>query len=67
MYPNPVIDRMFVLFAQPSAVKVYDAVGREVYSDSVQRNSFEVSTVNWSSGVYTIKQMENGECVKVIK
>lgn len=67
VYPNPVTDRMFVLFAQPSAVKVYDAMGREVYSDSVQRNSFEVSTENWSSGIYTIKQIENGECVKVIK
>jgi hypothetical protein len=67
VYPNPLTDRMFVRFSQPNAVVVYDAMGREVYTDSVQRSSFEIFTENWSSGIYMIKHLESGECLKVIK
>jgi hypothetical protein len=67
VYPNPIIDRMFVRFNQPSAVVVYDAMGRVVYSDHVQRTAFAIETENWTSGMYTIKHTASGKCVKVIK
>lgn len=51
-------------------LKVYDAVGREVYSTNAESNDVQIEMNNWAAGTYILKVYSAGENIhtnKVIK
>jgi len=73
VYPNPVTNQLTIQIAGQASnngVKIFDMVGRIVYSGFISQNKTIVSTSDFSSGVYFVQVLSaNGdkEIVKVIK
>lgn len=56
VYPNPVTDTLHLLFPENeeiTGIKIYDAVGREVYNEQQVKNAVDVS--NFAKGTYLLK------------
>ena len=75
LHPNPSTSLTTLTIENPSAeqasVRVYDLVGREVYSQdmrdvSASNNTLEISTNGWNTGIYIVKVI-HGEVEKSIK
>ena len=75
LHPNPSTSLTTLTIENPSAeqasVRVYDLVGREVYSQnmkdvSASNNKLEISTDGWNTGIYIVKVI-HGEVEKSIK
>jgi hypothetical protein len=62
VFPNPVKDELTVQslkFKEGSILKVYDMLGKEIYSQSVTSLNFKLQTSNWHSGIYLL-QLQTG-------
>ena len=75
LHPNPSTSLTTLTIENPSAeqasVRVYDLVGREVYSQDMRdvsesNNTLEISTNGWNTGIYIVKVI-HGEVEKSIK
>lgn len=75
LHPNPSTSLTTLTIQNPSSeqasVRVYDLVGREVYSQdmkdvSASNNKVEISTDGWQTGLYIVKVI-HGEVEKSIK
>ncbi len=59
IYPNPAHE-WFTVFSSQSSVqssplmKIYDAVGREVYAGKINTTIFKIQALNWQNGIYTV-------------
>ena len=58
VFPNPAKDRLFVRFAEPVSedvsVRMYDMMGRLVYSSTSSDQVLSISTEAFSNGIYTL-------------
>jgi hypothetical protein len=56
VFPNPAKDRINVRFAEAgeASVRLYDMMGRLVYSNASNTQAFVISTQDLSQGVYTL-------------
>jgi len=59
IFPNPALDRVFLQFSNVSdnyKVKIVDALGRTVYTNSNigKQQQVEISTSQWAAGMYTV-------------
>jgi alpha-tubulin suppressor-like RCC1 family protein len=69
-YPNPVTDILNISFEQGiSFVSIYNLVGQEVFSKSINANETTIDVSNLSAGTYLVKvQVDNeAKTIKVIK
>lgn len=75
LQPNPSTSLTTLTIENPSAekasVRVYDLIGREVYSQDMRdvsesNNKLEISTDGWNTGIYIVKVI-HGEVEKSIK
>ena len=63
VYPNPAKDRINVRFAEAGEVfvRLYDMMGRLVYSKSTSEQEMLIPTQNFSKGIYTLLVNANGQ------
>ena len=75
LHPNPSTSLTTLTIENPSAeqasVRVYDLVGREIYTEDMRdvsesNNKLEISTDGWQTGIYIVKVI-HGELEKSIK
>ncbi len=66
IYPNPVKDIMHITSQQPTTLQLYNLQGQLLKSIETQQNT-TVSLIGLASGVYYLKDINNGTSVKVIK
>ena len=68
VFPNPAKDRLFVRFAEPVSeevgVRLYDMMGRMVYSARGSDQVMAIPTEKLSSGIYTLLIHHQGNLVK---
>ena len=55
IYPNPVENELVIEGAENTSVKVYDVVGRIIYTSSITTNKLTIQTNQWESGAYLIQ------------
>jgi hypothetical protein len=57
IYPNPVIDKLFIQgLLNPTKISVYDVLGKLVFSKTT---SSEINVDNLQSGIYILKIVDN--------
>lgn len=70
VYPNPVRGLLTVKLpaVAGAAVRVFDAIGRTVYSAGAPADKAHITTTGWASGVYWVEATGNGyrEVKKVV-
>ena len=65
VYPNPAFDVIRLEFASNligQELKIYNAIGAEVYKTSIMQTSASISVGNWPSGQYYV-QMASGDSI----
>ena len=70
LYPNPIDNELFITNAPSgTSIKVYDVVGRVVYSGIINAKQESINTGSWERGTYFVELMgEMGrEVKKVVK
>ena len=62
IYPNPAKDRINIRFAEAgeASVRLYDMMGRLVYSNASNSQTFVISTQGLSQGIYTLVTLIGG-------
>lgn len=62
VFPNPAKDRINICFAEAgeASVRLYDMTGRLVYSNASNTQTFAISTLGLSQGVYTLVTIVDG-------
>ena len=69
-YPNPVIDLLYISFAQEiTSIKLFNMIGQQLLDKVVNATNVEVDMSNYSSGSYFIKVTSGNynKTVRVIK
>gem|GEM_PF-1233295 len=70
VYPNPVENELVIEGAEKASIKIYDVLGRKIYSNSDSSNKESINTTNWLPGAYWVElDFEDGkrEVSKVVK
>jgi hypothetical protein len=69
IYPNPVENELIIEGAQGSTIKVYDVVGRIVYTGSISTPKQTLNTKIWLPGTYFISLQNNAGSLmrKIVK
>jgi hypothetical protein len=61
IFPNPVSDVLFIESKEPiSSYTIYNTLGQEVLSKSIEMTSFSIDLTTLQSGVYLVKTNTNG-------
>ena len=64
VFPNPARDVLNVKIdvvdnTQPFQLKVYDVMGKIIYSSTITQMQSSLNTSNWAKGLYTVELMQN--------
>ena len=61
LYPNPSSDQFFIESTFPiEGIRVYDVLGKAVYQEQKQSNSYVISTKYWTQGTYFVEIHKEG-------
>ena len=68
IYPNPAKDVVNIKIdvadiTQPFQLKVYDVMGKMVYSSTLTQLQSSINTHSWAKGVYTIELIQNNNSI----
>jgi len=55
IYPNPVENELEIQGAANTSLKVYDLVGRIIYTTSITTNPQIINTSQWERGTYFVE------------
>jgi hypothetical protein len=66
IYPNPANEILNIKLENPTSISIVNIVGEEVYQGTVNANS-TIDISGFSSGIYFIKDLNNGQVIKFIK
>ena len=64
VFPNPTRDVFNIKIdvvdnTQPFLLKVYDVMGKIIYSSTITQMQSSLNTSNWVKGLYTVELMQN--------
>jgi len=55
IYPNPIDNELIIQGAANTSLKVYDLVGRIIYSNHITTNQLSINTSQWEQGTYFVE------------
>jgi len=58
IYPNPVENELEIQGAANTSLKVYDLVGRIIYSNYITTNQQSINTSQWPQGSYILQILQ---------
>lgn len=67
VYPNPVTNELYIGGAEKCSIHIFDIVGREVYSGSINQNKEAINTSSFSRGTYILRLTANDGVVIIRK
>lgn len=69
IYPNPVIDFLYLKAPINSQVNIYDLLGNEIYNSIINNNIYKIDFQNYPSGIYIVqlKDKNINKTIKIVK
>lgn len=69
IYPNPVIDFLYLKAPINSQVNIYDLLGNEIYNSIINNHIYKIDFQNYPSGIYIVqlKDKNINKTIKIVK